>query len=130
MIAEAGWKGRPAISIGGRTSMHRQPRLISPGVTMTADDAASHGAYLLVEQARAGDADQPGSWTAFVRTGVSDGVTTPFGDGVQLGVTGLGIVRGRPDPALSVGAANAGISRAYCRANPPGKPRWCGRKAW
>jgi porin len=122
MIAEIGFKGRTAISVGGWTYSHRQPRITPPGITATQDTAASHGLYALVERDLVGRGDAPDHWIGFLRAGLSDGLTTPFADGVQFGVTGIGFVRGRPESTLSIGFATAGISRAYRQANPPDQP--------
>ncbi|MDY0957264.1 carbohydrate porin [Sphingomonas sp. CFBP8993] len=123
MIAEIGLKGRTAISVGGWTYSHRQPRITPPGITTTTDTAASHGLYVLIERELVGRGDAPDHWTGFLRAGLSDGLTTPFADGVQFGVTGIGFVRGRPQSSLSIGFATAGISSAYRQANPPAAPR-------
>lgn len=122
LIAEAGLKGRTAITVGGWTYSHRQQRIVPPGITPGPDTAASHGLYALVERDLAGEAGKIGHWCAFLRAGLSDGLTTPFADGVQVGVTGHGILRSRPESLLSIGLATAGLSRAYRRANPPDEP--------
>ncbi|WP_294278229.1 carbohydrate porin [uncultured Sphingomonas sp.] len=117
-IAELGVKGRTAIGVGGWTYSHRQPRTVPPGVIVTADTAASHGLYALVERDLVGQADRPGHWIGFMRVGFSDGLTTPFGDGLQLGVAGHAILSGRPESHISFGFATAGISTAYRQSNP------------
>lgn len=122
LIAEAGLKGRTAITVGGWTYSNRQRRIVPPGASLADETAASHGLYLLVEQDLAGTGNMTGHWYAFLRAGVSDGLATPFGDGVQIGVTGHGIVRSRPESLLSIGLATAGLSNAYRRANPPDGP--------
>lgn len=121
-IAEAGLRGRTAITVGGWTYSDRQPRIVPPGVTLGPDTAASHGLYALVEQDLAGEADKMGYWCAFLRVGLSDGLTTPFADGMQVGVTGHGVLPSRPESLLSIGFATAGLSRAYRRANPADEP--------
>ncbi len=119
LIAEAGIRGRTAITVGGWTYTDRQQRIVPPGITLGPDTAVSHGLYALVEQDLAGEAGKAGHWTAFLRAGLSDGLTTPFGDGMQVGVTGYGVLPSRPDSLVSIGFATAGLSRAYRRANPP-----------
>ncbi|MDZ7281809.1 carbohydrate porin [Sphingomonas sanguinis] len=119
MIAEAGIRGRTAITVGGWTYTDRQQRIVPPGITLGPDTAISHGLYALVEQDLVGEAGKAGHWTAFLRAGLSDGLTTPFGDGMQVGVTGYGVLPSRPDSLVSIGFATAGLSRAYRRANPP-----------
>lgn len=121
-IAETGLRGRTAITIGGWTYSHRQQRIVPPGVTLGPDTAASHGLYALVEQDVVGQADTIGYWCAFLRAGLSDGLATPFADGMQIGVTGHGVLPSRPESLLSFGFATAGLSRAYRRSNPPGEP--------
>ncbi len=120
-IAEAGHRGPTAISVGAWTYSRRQPEIVPPGVSTGAGEALSHGAYVLMEQDLAGKPDQAGYWRGFLRAGVSDGVTTPFGNGVQLGISGRGVIKSRPDSAVSIGYAIAGLSRRYRRANPDGE---------
>lgn len=121
-VAEGGLHGSTAIGIGGWAYSRRQPRIAPPGVTLAEGTAASHGVYLLVEQDLAGEADKPGHWRAFARAGLSDGRTTPFAGGFQIGLTGRGIVPLRPDSQLSIGVASADLSTPYRRANPVGEP--------
>lgn len=120
-IAEAGYRGTTAVSAGAWTYSRSQPEIVPPGVSTGDGFAASHGAYVLAEQDVAGQADRPGYWRAFLRAGVSDGDTTPFGGGMQIGLSGTGIMKSRPDSAASIGYAMAGLSRRYRRANPPGE---------
>ncbi|WP_322964024.1 carbohydrate porin [Sphingomonas fuzhouensis] len=122
LIAEAGIRGRTAITIGGWTYSRHQPRIVPPGLTLAPDTAASHGLYALIEQDLAGEAGKMGHWCAFLRAGLSDGLTTPFGNGTQIGVTGHGILPSRPDSLVSIGLATAGLSGAYRRTNPPDEP--------
>ena len=119
LVAEAGWQGRTSVALGGWSYTRSQPRITPPGVTVTAGRAMSHGVYLLVEQDLAGRADAPGHWRAFGRMGLSDGRTTPFAGGWQLGVTGQGVVSGRPDSLVSLGASSGALSSHYRRGNPP-----------
>lgn len=121
-IAEAGHRGMTAVSVGAWAYSRRQPEIVPPGVSTGTGLAVSRGAYVLVEQDLAGTPDRPGYWRAFVRAGVSDGDTTPFGGGMQLGLAGTGILKSRPDSALSIGYAMAGLSDRYRRANPVGAP--------
>ena len=125
-VAEAGWQGRLSFTLGGWAYSRRQPRIIPPGVTTGPGEAASHGVYASVETDLAGQADQPGHWRAFARAGWSDGRTTPFAGGFQLGVTGRGIVPDRPGSQLSIGVASADLSTPYRQANPPGEPALAG----
>lgn len=125
-VAEGGLHGSTAIGIGGWAYSRRQPRIAPPGVTLAEGTAASHGVYVLIEQDLAGEADQPGHWRAFARAGLSDGRTTPFAGGFQVGVTGRGIIRARPDSQLSIGIASADLSTPYRRANPVGEPALSG----
>lgn len=121
-IAEAGIKGRTAITLGGWTYSNRQQRILPPGITLAPDTAASCGLYGLIEQDLIGHPSTMGYWRTFLRAGVSDGLTTPFAGGIQLGVTGQGVLPSRPESLVSIGLATAGLSRAYRRANPPDKP--------
>lgn len=125
-VAEAGRQGIVSLTIGGWAYSRRQPRIIPPGVTTGPGEAAAHGVYASVEADLAGQAEQPGYWRAFARAGWSDGRTTPFAGGFQLGVTGQGIVPARPDSQLSIGVASADLSTPYRRANPGGEPALSG----
>lgn len=125
-VAEAGRQGIVSLTIGGWAYSRRQPRIIPPGVTTGPGEAASHGVYASVEADLAGQAERPGYWRAFARAGWSDGRTTPFAGGFQLGVTGQGIVPTRPDSQLSIGVASADLSTPYRRANPAGEPALSG----
>lgn len=120
-VAEAGWRGRTAISIGGWAYSRRQPRIAPPGITVADGVAASHGVYALIERDIAGQEGQPGHWRAFARAGLSDGRTTPFAGGFQIGIAGHGVVPGRPDSTVSIGVASADLSSPYRRANPAGE---------
>ncbi|KQN71384.1 carbohydrate porin [Sphingomonas sp. Leaf62] len=125
-VAEGGLQGRTAIGIGGWAYSRRQPRIAPPGVTLADGAAASHGVYLLLERDLAGEADKAGHWRAFARAGLSDGRTTPFAGGFQIGLTGRGIVPARPDSQVSIGMASADLSTPYRRANPAGEPALTG----
>lgn len=125
-VAEAGWQGTLSVAVGGWAYSRRQPRIMPPGVTTGPGKAASHGVYASVETDLAGQAEQPGYWRAFARAGWSDGRTTPFAGGFQLGVTGQGIVPARPDSQLSIAVASADLSTAYRRANSAGEPALIG----
>ncbi|WP_242417235.1 carbohydrate porin [Sphingomonas panni] len=125
-VAEAGRQGIVSLTIGGWAYSRRQPRIIPPGVTTGPGEAASHGVYASVEADLAGQAERPGYWRAFARAGWSDGRTTPFAGGFQLGVTGQGIVPARPDSQLSIGVASADLSTPYRRANSAGEPALSG----
>lgn len=125
-VAEAGRQGIVSLTIGGWAYSRRQPRIIPPGVATGPGEAASHGVYASVETDLAGQAERPGYWRAFARAGWSDGRTTPFAGGFQLGVTGQGIVPARPDSQLSIGVASADLSTPYRRANPAGEPALSG----
>ncbi len=121
-IAEAGRRGPTAVSIGAWAYSRRQPEIVPPGVSTGTGKAVSHGAYVLMERDLSGQPDRAGYWRAFVRAGVSDGATTPFGNGVQTGISGRGIIRSRPDSGISIGYAMAGLSRRYRHANPVEAP--------
>ena len=119
LVAEAGWQGRTSVALGGWRYTRPQPLITRPGVTVADGRATSHGVYLLLERDLAGTADAPGHWRAFGRIGLSDGRTTPFAGGWQLGATGQGVVPGRPDSLLSLGASSGALSGHYRRGNPP-----------
>lgn len=121
-IAEAGRRGSTALSIGAWTYSRRQPEIVPPGVSVDERRAASHGAYVLAERDVAGDPDGAGYWRAFLRAGVADGDTTPFGGGMQAGLSGRRVLRSRPASMVSIGYGMASLSDRYRRANPAGAP--------
>lgn len=121
-IAEAGHQGPSALSVGAWTYSRRQPGFALSGTSAEADRAVSHGAYVMAEQDLTGTPDRPGYWRAFLRAGVSDGDTTPFESSVQVGLSGRGLVKARPESTLSIGYVMAGLSDRYRRPDPAGEP--------
>lgn len=73
--------------------------------------ALPRGAYLLVDQRLSGD-DERGV-DLFLRAGLSEGQTTPFSGGFQLGLLGRGLISGRPDSQMSVGLAHGLLSSGF-----------------
>lgn len=121
-IAEVGHQGSTALSIGAWTYSSRQPEIVPPGVSVNGREAASRGAYVLAEQDVAGAPDGAGYWRAFLRAGVADGHTTPFGGGMQVGLSGRRILPSRPESMVSIGYGMASLSDRYRRANPADAP--------
>ncbi len=70
------------------------------------------GVYAIAE-ATLRDAEQGPGVALFARAGVSDGRTTAFKGGWQAGVLISGVIPGRDDSQLSIGANQAFLSRGY-----------------
>ena len=71
----------------------------------------AQGAYVLVEGQIAGDEDR--GTHLFGRAGISEGRTTPFTGGLQVGVLMTGVTPGRPDSQLSFGVQYGALSRGF-----------------
>eukprot|EP01035_Chromulina_nebulosa_P067696 gene67696-92740_t len=69
------------------------------------------GGYILVDQRVSGD-DARGI-DLFLRAGLSEGNTTPFRGGFQVGALLRGFVPGRPDGRLSFGVAQGWLSQGF-----------------
>jgi porin len=72
----------------------------------------AQGAYIVYEQPL-NDPDAARAARAFLRAGVSDGVTTPFSGGWQAGVLIERVFEARPDSVLSVGVNQGVLSNGY-----------------
>ena len=105
-IAEAGTGERTRLSVGAWRYTRRQEAVRPAGA-----EARSQGAYVLAEHRIAPD----GRTTIFVRAGLSDGDTTPFGGAWQAGFTVTPAFPSRPQSTFSVGAHQALISDKYRR---------------
>lgn len=122
LIGETGWTGSGRIAVGAWAYTHRQPAIVPPGVTATADTHVSSGVYLLAEHDLAGEADGIRHVTGFLRVGVSEGKTTPFHGGWQSGLLVERVFASRPASAFSIGAGSGVLSRNYRDSNPADLP--------
>lgn len=118
LLAEAGWTGSGKVAIGAWAYTRRQPVVVPPGISQGEGLNVSHGAYLLLEHGLAGAEGGVRHMRGFLRAGVSDGRTTPFGGGVQAGLLLDRVFAERPDSAFSAGYSLGGLSSAYRAANP------------
>ena len=112
MIAEGGWQGRGKVAVGTWRYSRKQDDIRV--VTGSGDPAhvTANGAYVLLERQLAGG-DEGRKTTAFARLGVSDGDTTAFKGGWQVGVLVEQVFESRPDSAFSIGVNQAFLSGKF-----------------
>jgi len=123
LIGEGGWTGKGKIALGAWTYTKRQEdiRLVDGAGDPTRQRA--QGAYALLEWPigpviSVGGLGEPVVQKAslFLRAGISDGNTTPYRGGWQLGMLMNRVLPGRPDSQLSIGANQAFLTDKF-RAN-------------
>ncbi|WP_242008082.1 carbohydrate porin [Sphingomonas ginsenosidivorax] len=102
LIVEAGHGGRIKVAAGYWRYTRRQAGAVAQG-----------GYGLLDYPLRDGD-DQGASVSLFARVGVSDGVTTSYRGGWQVGILLGGLVPRRPEEQLSFGINQGVLSTRYC----------------
>lgn len=107
LIVEGGTTrgGKLALGLWRYTERQDDIRAASP-VARTAQ-----GAYVLIDQRIAGNETQ--GLHGFARIGGSDGDTTPFRGGYQLGVLVTAPIHGRPDGQLSLGFQQGELSDGF-----------------
>ena len=113
LIGEAGWTGAGKVAIGVWRYTKRQPRIVAPGLTVAPPPRHAEGAYLLLERDLAGSEGKPRFVHGFMRVGFSDGKTTPFSGGWQVGLLVDRPFAARPDSAFSIGFADGALSSGY-----------------
>lgn len=114
LIAEAGIEGRGRLSLGVWGYTDRQPHLRRVDASGAAVGTRAQGAYVVAEWPLVTWSEERGL-TAFVRAGASDGRTTPFRGGWQAGLLWTGPFRARPESAISIGANQGVLSKAWRR---------------
>lgn len=97
-ISELDWDGFVQVSAGAWRYSRKQIDIADPNSLKPA-----YGAYLSVERRLWGTEDSVLSPTAFLRAGVSDGDTTPFNGGWQVGVLLNHVLPERPDSMVAFG---------------------------
>jgi porin len=109
LVGEAGWTGRGKVAVGAWRYTERQPAFVE------SDPAAykANGAYLLVEQPIGAAGDGVRATTAFLRLGGSDGETTPFRGGGQVGLSVSHLFSARPESAFAIGYNQGRLSSDY-----------------
>lgn len=113
VIGEAAWTGSGKIALGAWRYTKQQPRILAPGLTAAPPPQTSQGAYLLLEHGLVGAEGKPHYLQGFLRFGLSDGKTTPFSGGLQVGLRMDRPIATRPDSALSIGFADGALSTGY-----------------
>ena len=115
VIAEGGWTGRGKVAVGAWRYTRRQDSLFDLDASGQPAKRTAVGAYLLVEQPLVGQDGDVRALTGFLRVGFSDGQTTPFNGGTQIGVLVNRVFEGRPDSALSFGLNEGRLSSDFRR---------------
>jgi porin len=116
LIGELGWTGRGKLAVGYWHYTKRQTDIRRAGIDGMPSSAIAQGAYLLVDQRLSARNTRGPAINVFARVGVSDGATTPFSGGGQLGVLITGLLTARPESQMSFGI-NRGILSTRYRAN-------------
>lgn len=113
LIGEAGWTGRGKLAVGfwRYTKLQDDIRETNPDGTPVGQRA--QGAYVLIEQPLTSPTAAGPAVSVFGRFGATDGATTPFPGGWQIGALVEKILPGRPDSQLSFGVSRALVSRRY-----------------
>lgn len=111
LIAEAGLQSGGKLAAGTWAYSDRQDDIAAVDPAGRPKRRRAFGGYVLAQRrlATAGNT----TLDAFVRAGLSDGHTTPFTGGWQAGLLISGVLSGRPDSQLSLGANQARLSRGY-----------------
>ena len=107
MITEAGGGDRLRLAAGAWSYSRKQDHVYLTDASGNPARRHGQGAYILSEW-RAGE-----DMTLFARAGVSDGRTSAFRGGFQIGGLWEDVVPGRPDSAASLGLNHAWFSRGY-----------------
>jgi porin len=110
-IAEAGYRGRTHLGLGGWTYTRRQDDLNRLTPQGEPQKTHAYGGYLLAEGLVWASGDDH-RLSAFFRAGASEGRTTPFSGGWQAGLLAEGVTPGRPKSAASLGVEQAFLSSA------------------
>ena len=115
LAAEAGWTGRGKVALGAWRYTKDQDDILDIDAAGDPVRRVAAGAYLLVDQPLNGAQGDLRAVAGFLRLGVSDGDTTPFKGGGQVGLLMTQVFAGRPDSALSFGVAYGGLSDKFRR---------------
>lgn len=111
LIAEAGIAGKGKFALGAWRYSLRQDDLRLTDPLGDPLRQRAQGAYVLAEYPLFERDDRV--LTAFFRGGITDGQTTPFTGAWQAGFLLEGALPGRPDSLLSLGVAQAKLSRRF-----------------
>ena len=113
LIAEAGTHTNGKLAVGAWRYTRRQDDMAACDASGAPVRRTAAGAYVLIDQRVSGD-DHRGI-DLFFRAGLSEGRTTQFRGGFQLGLLARGVVPGRPAGQLSLGLAQGLLSNAFRR---------------
>lgn len=110
LIGEVGIAGKTKVAVGGWTYTRNQEDLRETDGAGDPLQRAAYGAYLLFDH---GLTDEV---SLFARAGLSDGRSTPYVGGWQVGLLWPGLLPARPNGEFSIGFNQAYLSSRY-RAN-------------
>lgn len=111
LIGEAGTTKAGKLALGLWRYTKRQDDIRDLTASGDPKQRIAQGAYLLFERQIAGD--EQSAAHLFGRAGISDGRTTPFAGGFQLGVLLTGVAPGRPESQLSFGIEHGALSGGF-----------------
>ena len=109
-IAEAGFGEKLKLGLGAWTYTDKQDHIYLTDLAGDPEKRAAHGVYAL------GQWQASEKTTLFLRGGLSDGRTSSFKAGYQLGFLTQEVIKGREDSALSLGVHGSWLSDGYRQA--------------
>ncbi|MFZ0269662.1 carbohydrate porin [Caulobacter sp.] len=116
IVAEAGVGDSWRLAAGGWVYTERQPDLRDLDASGDPALSKARGGYVLAEYPFIDGGEAGRSVSGFARLGFSDGDTTPFSSGWQVGVLVERVFASRPDSAFSIGVEQ-GVLSSKQRAN-------------
>jgi len=113
VIGEVGWTGRGKLAFGywRYTKLQDDTRQTMADGTPVRERA--QGAYLLIDQPLTSPTASGPAVSIFGRAGVTDGTTTPYSGGFQVGMLLQKVLPRRPESQISFGMTHARLSRRY-----------------
>jgi porin len=117
ILAEGGLTRNGKLAVGVWRYTRRQPKVTADGASADDGLVTSQGLYVLAEGTLTGKEGAPGHVSYFARAGVSDGRSTPYGGGWQIGLLVARPIKQRADSQLSFGIADGILSAHYRRLN-------------
>ncbi|MDB5440694.1 MAG: Carbohydrate-selective porin OprB [Caulobacteraceae bacterium] len=114
IAAEAGYRAEGfKFAAGAWGYTRRRPDLLDVAETGEPLKSASHGAYIIAERPLNSPANGIRLVTGFIKTGLSDGDTTPFDGSLHAGVLVEHLFASRAESTFSIGIAKGWLTRKY-----------------